>query len=80
MFIVLTSVLKGLVTTDKFMLLQKVAGLLDNVTDVTGITRAQVMLPLKVNTHVVGLVGCVVTKLAEEPAVPSPLGVLTDHV
>ena len=37
MFIVLTSVLKRLVTTDEFMLLQKVAGLLDNVTDVTGI-------------------------------------------
>ena len=57
MFIVLTSVLKRLVATDKFMLLQKVAGLLDYVTDVTGIPRAQIMLPFKVNAHVVGLVG-----------------------
>ena len=80
MFTVLTSVLKRLVTTDKLMLLQKVAGLLDNVTDVAGIARAQVMLPLKVNAHVVGLVGGVVTELAEEPAVSSPLGVLTHHV
>ena len=32
-----TSVLNGLVATDKFMLLQKVSGLLDSLTNVTGI-------------------------------------------
>ena len=52
-----TSVLRGHVTTDKFMLLQKVSGFLDSLAYVTRIARAEVVFAFKVNAHVVGLVG-----------------------
>ena len=62
------------------MLLQKMPCLFYCVAGVARISRAQVVQAFKVDSHVVGLVGCVVAKLAVQPSVLRPLSICTDHV
>ena len=59
---------------------QQVFGLLHHTTDVTGVSRTQVMLALQVDSHVVGLVCDVLTQAAGEFALASPVGIAGHNI
>ena len=62
------------------VLVEEVTGGLDHLASVTGISGAQFVLALEVDSHVVGLVGDMGAEGAGDPAVPRPARVGSHHI
>jgi hypothetical protein len=69
-----------LASTLDSVLVQEVLGVLHYTAYVAGVARAQAMLALEVDLHIVNLVGDMLAQLAAEPAIPSSVGIVRHDI